>query len=234
VEGIFSADIAGAAVGYSLEMTCISKFKQCGGSMENVMVKIILAASFASIGTASAVYAEELAKGEAYIIAGPTDAKITIEEFSDFGCTYCAKGSATIKEILKDYSGKVKLVFRNFPLPFHQPGAGVAARAFAAVRLQNPALAYSFQTELFQNQDRLLKEGESFLYEAAGRLGVNVAQMKADMAGPVVAMSLAEDKQLAEEHKFNGTPSFVIGAESIVGAVPYEEFKKVLDRQLSK
>ncbi|WP_413289762.1 DsbA family protein [Bdellovibrio sp. HCB337] len=164
-------------------------------------------------------------------IAGPENAVLTIEEYSDFECPYCAKGSEVMKQVLKDYDGKVKLVFRNLPLPFHK-NAEIAAKAFTAVCLQSPSLAHSFQTTLFANQDKVTKEGETYIFKVAKKLGVDVSVMKADMQGPKVAEILADDKAAADSHNFKGTPSFMIGSEAVVGARPYTEFKRIIDRQL--
>jgi protein-disulfide isomerase len=188
-----------------------------------------------SVGPAANLAAadERPQKGEvtSCSIAGSEGAPLTIEEYADFECPHCVRGSHTMKEVLKNYPGKVKLVFRNRPLPFHE-NALVAAKAFSAVCMQSPSLAFSFQKEIFDNQNELVAKGESFLYDTAEKLGVNVSRMKFDMSGDVVAASLAEDQRLAELHKFNGTPSFMIGTEPIVGAQSYEEIKKIVDKQL--
>ena len=168
---------------------------------------------------------------EGCVLAGPAQAPVTIEEYADLECGYCAKGAKTMRKVLRDYPGQVKLIFRNMPLPFHS-AALVAAKALTAVCLQDSALAYAFQAEVFHHQRRLEREGESYLYETADQLGVDVDQMKTDMAGPVVAQSISDDQQLAAAHGFKGTPSFMIGNESIVGAVPYSEIKAAIDRQL--
>ena len=167
------------------------------------------------------------------VIAGSGNAPLTIEEYADFECPYCARGSNTMKEVLKNYPGKIKLVFRNMPLPAHT-NAYAAAKAFSAVCLQSPSLAYSFQKELFDNQDKLVVQGESFLYETAEKLGANVSQMKLDMNGETVTHSIAEDQKLADSHHFKGTPSFMIGTEPVTGSHPYDEIKKIVDQQLGQ
>ncbi len=156
------------------------------------------------------------------MIAGPNSAPLIIEEFADFECKYCVRGANTIREVLKNYPGKINLVFRNMPLPGHQ-NSFVAAKALSAVCLQGSSLAYSYQKELFDNQDRLVNQGETFLYEVAEKLGVDVTKMKSAMNGDAVAKSIAEDQQLADSHNFKGTPSFMIGTESISGALPYDD-----------
>src|SRR5438477_329733 len=115
-----------------------------------------------------------------------------------------------MRKVLKNYPEKVNLILRNFPMSFHE-NALVAAKAFSAVCMQSPSLAYSYQRELFKNQKRLSKEGEPVLYEVAARLGANVPQMKTDMNSEVVTKSIAEDQKLADSHDFKAVPSFMIG-----------------------
>jgi len=200
--------------------------------MKRIITKISLVLSLVVMGVTNLAYAGGGTSTSCFI-AGPANAAVTIEEFADFECKYCAKGSRTMREVLKNYAGKVNLVFRNMPLASHS-NALAAAKAFSAVCLQSSSLAYSFQKELFDNQEKLAKEGEGFLYEAAEKLGVNVAQMKSDMNGEIVAKSISEDQQLAQSHNFKGTPSFMIGLESVVGALDYDEIKKLIDKQLAQ
>lgn len=164
-------------------------------------------------------------------IAGPDNAKLTIEEYADFECPFCARGASTMKQALKDYKGKIKLVYRNLPLPFHTH-AKIAAQAFAAVCLQSPSLAGTFANELFENQSELQEKGEVFLEEVAQKIGVDVDKMKSDMNGPEVEKSLADDQVAAKSHSFQGTPSFLIGKTAITGALPYMEIKQAIDKEL--
>jgi protein-disulfide isomerase len=189
--------------------------------MKKVLLILAMLVSRAQAGTS-----------EGCVIAGPANAPVTIEEYVDFECVYCAKGADAMKQVLLNYPDKVKLVLRNLPLVDFHSKSLIAAKAFAAVWLQGPSLAYKFQENLFSNQARLQSEGEALLVEVAQRLGVDVAQMKTDMAGDKVATILAEDMALAKAYKFNGTPSFRIGNESITGSRPYSEYKAIIDRQL--
>lgn len=167
----------------------------------------------------------------ACVIAGPPDAALTIEEYSDFQCPYCAKGSEVVKQALKEYPGKIRLVFRNLPLPFHKH-ALTAAKAFTSVCLQDPSLAYSYQNTIFENQDKLATGGESYLLEVAQKLGVDMNKMKSDMASTKVEQIIANDQALAKTNNFQGTPSFMVGKEPLVGARPYKEFREVIERNL--
>jgi len=167
------------------------------------------------------------------LIAGPEDAKLTIEEFADFECSYCAKGAKVMEQVLKEYAGKVKLVFRNRPLDFHAM-ALPAAKAMSAVCLQDPAKAYTFQSEIFKNQEKFKNEGESYLFEMADKLGINIPKMKDDFNSVKVSELIEQDRKRADELNVKGTPGFKIGSASIMGAYPFEEFKKVIDKQLEE
>ncbi len=138
-----------------------------------------------------------------------------------------------MQELIKNYPNKIRLVLRNMPLPSHQ-NALAAAKAFRAVCLQSSDLADQYQQELFENQDQLASQGDAFIEQAAAKIGVDVPKMKIDMNGAVVAKSIAQDQKLAKLLKFTGTPSFLIGPEKIVGARPYEDFKKVIERRLNQ
>src|SRR6185295_15680364 len=93
-------------------------------------------------------------------IAGPDNAPVVIQEFVDMGCHYCARGAKTMKTILKNYDGQVKLVLRHWPLTDKSVSG---SQAMAAACLQNPSLAYALQDSIFENQDQFKKDGEAFL-----------------------------------------------------------------------
>lgn len=174
------------------------------------------------------IYAESKAAPESCFIAGPANAKVTIQEFVDFECGYCAKASKTAKELVKAYPSQVKLVLKNMVV--HDSAMG-AARAFEAACMQKPELANQLQSQIFENRLR----GEDDILAAAKKIGLDIDRLKTDMKSEKVAAILAEEERQAREvHKFTGTPSFVVGDEKIQGAVPLEELKAAVDRQLNK
>jgi protein-disulfide isomerase len=156
---------------------------------------------------------------------------VVIEEFTDFECPFCARGSVTMDKLVQDYGGKVQLVIRNMPLKFHK-NAMIAAQAYTAVSLQNQSAAYEFQKQVFAEQGRLESEGEGFLYAVAGKLGIDLPRMKADMKSAKVAEIIAKDQSDFANYGFQGTPSYVIGTEKVQGVRPYGTFKAIIDRQL--
>lgn len=192
-------------------------------------IKVILFIGFLS-ASLSAIAFDRLERSS---IAGNDDAPLTIQIFSDFTCPYCAKGEINIKKILKEYPQKVRIIFRNMPLDSAGSMSDKAARAFSAVYLQDPKLAYNYQAELFQHQSDFLKLGEVFLYDLAEKLKINLNRMKSDMQGPEVEEIIKEDKALAKQLRIQGAPSFMVGHTFFQGVQPYNHVKEAIERQIS-
>ena len=87
---------------------------------------------------------------------GPPDAKVTIVEFSDFECPFCSRAEETVTQVMEHYAGKVRLVFRHFPLPMHS-NAGKAAEAAACAEEQGKF--WEMHKQLFANQSKLSARG---------------------------------------------------------------------------
>ena len=97
-------------------------------------------------------------KTEGQPVRGPKDAKVTIVEFSDFQCPYCARAHQTMSEqVMKEYDGKVKLVYKNFPLGFHK-WAEPAAIGGACACEQDPAAFWKLYDYFFTNQQQVTPE----------------------------------------------------------------------------
>jgi protein-disulfide isomerase len=162
-------------------------------------------------------------------MSGGAMSKVTIEEFADLQCPYCKQGADLMKQVKSEYGDKVKIQFRNMPLPFH-PQALPAAKALASVCRLAPAKAYDYQAAIFAHPKELARDGEAFLLKTAAKLGVE--GVKAEMESEGVAHDLAHDAELAKHNGFQGTPSFLVGKTPITGAVPYAELKKAIDAEL--
>lgn len=166
--------------------------------------------------------------------AGDKAAAITIVEYSDFQCPYCQRGHATMKEVLQAYPGKVRLLFKNFPIERIHPLARPAHEMYEAIALQDTAKAVKFMGIIFEGQDELNKGGQKFIEDTAKKVGANVAKAKTDAKGEVVQKRIADDRAEAEKYGFSGTPGYLVGGVSLKGAYPIDEFKKVIDQLLAK
>ena len=162
---------------------------------------------------------------------GTKSAPIKIVEYSDFQCPFCGRGFMTVQALLKQYPGKIELMFKNLPLPMH-PMAVPAAKRFEAIALQDPIKAYKFHDEVFQNQGKLGSEGEKFLDSVAKKVGANMAKMKKDMDGKAVDERINADTSEANGLGIQGTPGFLINGVALRGAMPIEKFKEIIDMKL--
>ena len=174
----------------------------------------------------------EIADGRAF--AGAKDATVTIVEYSDFQCPFCKRGHNTMAEVLKAYPGKVRVVFKNFPIERIHPLALPASQYYEAIALQDIEKANKFKAGVFDNQDKLNASGEKFLEDLAKKVGANVAKAKKDMSSDEVKKRIDSDRAEAEKFGFSGTPGYLINGVSLKGAYPFDEFKSIIDRQLAK
>jgi protein-disulfide isomerase len=164
------------------------------------------------------------------IMRGDAAAPVTIVEYTDFQCPYCANGAQTVKKIMAQYEGKVRLVVKHYPLQFH-PMAMPSARYFEAIALQSPEKAWQFYDRLFADQQQL-QGGEDSLKKIAGELGVDPVQLDADVNGSEVQARIGADMKAFEESRFDGVPVFVIKGTVLVGAQPAEKFIEVIEAAL--
>ncbi|MGQ9477037.1 MAG: thioredoxin domain-containing protein [Candidatus Bipolaricaulia bacterium] len=168
---------------------------------------------------------------------GSPQAKVTVLEFSDYLCPYCAKfASLTLPQLEADYiaTGKARLVFRSFPV--HGDPAVLAALA---------GLCAHEQGRFWEYHDRLfsisLNEGGKAL-EDAGRLKKVAAELGLDearfddlcLASRKYARAIQDDIAEGERLGVEGTPTFFINGRKILGAQPYETFKRVIEEELAK
>jgi protein-disulfide isomerase len=161
-------------------------------------------------------------------VKGPTGAKITIFEFSDFQCPFCRKGADTAEQVLKEYPNDVKLVFKNLPLPFHKEAKPAAIAAAAA---NNQGKFWEFHNELFANQNSL---GADFYKATAKKLNLDMAKFEKDIGSEEIATMIDDEAAIAQKLGFQGTPGFVVGGVPLKGAYPVSEFKTIISKLLGK
>ena len=165
------------------------------------------------------------AKGPA---KGGTTAKVTIIAFSDFQCPYCSRVVPTMDKVMKEYGDKVKIVFRNFPLDFH-PMAEKAAEAGACAADQGKF--WEMHDKMFGNQAKLLVPD---LKETAKGLGLDQAKFDKCLDSGEKKALVDADQKAGSDAGVQGTPAFFVNGVFINGAVPYEQFKEAIDRELTK
>ncbi|MFV8749198.1 DsbA family protein [Nannocystaceae bacterium ST9] len=170
--------------------------------------------------------------GEGRPIKGKPEALVTIVEWSDFECPYCSKVNPTLKQIETDYPDKVRVVFRQQPLPMHKNAPAAAKAALAANR---QGKFWEMHDKLFAAAGQKQLGPDVAAYEGfATELGLDVAKFKTDFADPALDVMIKEDQQVAMQFGGGGTPSFFINGRPLSGARPYEQFKAVIDEELVK
>lgn len=159
---------------------------------------------------------------------GPANAPVTIIEFSDFQCPFCSRGKATMDQVVSTYGDKVRLVFRNFPLSFHQ-NAEKAAEAAQCANEQGKF--WEYHDILFANQGALAVEN---LKQYAVDLKLDTAKFNSCLDSGKYAAKIQTDISDGQAAGVRGTPAFYINGRSISGAQPFENFQKVIEEELAK
>jgi protein-disulfide isomerase len=161
---------------------------------------------------------------------GPETAPVTIVEFSDFQCPYCGREFPVVERLMKEYDGKVRLVFRHFPLDFH-PYAQKAAEAGACAADQGPDKFWKLHDKMFGNQQKL---GVDDLKGYAKEVGVDTARFDKCLDSGEKRAVVDADEKAGQQAGVSGTPAFFVNGIFINGAVPYEQFKETVDRELKR
>lgn len=161
-------------------------------------------------------------------IAGSPSAPVTIIEFSDFQCPYCKAENDVIKQVLAAYPDKVRLVFKDLPLPIH---TNAQAAAEAAECAGDQGKFFEMGDVLFANQDKL---DTASISKYAKDLKLDTAKFKECIDTGKFKAKIANDVQTATDFSVAGTPAFFVGEEFLGGAIPLEQFKQIIDAQLAK
>jgi protein-disulfide isomerase len=159
---------------------------------------------------------------------GPATAPVTIVEFSDFECPYCSRAEETVQKVMKAYDGKVRLVYRDFPLPFH-PQAQKAAEAAQCAGDQGKY--WEMHEKLFANQQALQPEA---LKGYAKDLSLDPSKFDKCLDSGDKAQIVGASRKAGEKVGVTGTPVFFVNGYQLTGAQPFEEFKTLIDAELAR
>lgn len=169
----------------------------------------------------------EIPTDNSYAI-GPTDAPITIVEFSDYQCPYCRRWHEEVYEpLLAAYPGKIRLVYRHFPLTSIHPDAMSAAEASMCAGEQDAF--WSFHEKLFSSESL----GNNTYIQYAQDLGLNMNSFESCLNDRKYQQAVDEDLNFAVDLGIRSTPTFFINGLAVVGAQPLDVFKEVIDKELN-
>jgi protein-disulfide isomerase len=158
----------------------------------------------------------ELFTSPRQVTLGNPQGDVTVVEFFDYNCGYCKRAMSDMLDLLKD-DGKLKFVLKEFPVLGE--GSIQAAQVAAAVRMQDNTGGKKY---LEFHQKLLGGRGQADRARAlavAKDIGLDVARIEKDMASDEVKATIEENFKLAEALGLNGTPSYVVGSDVVVGAV---------------
>src|SRR5450432_1851087 len=159
-------------------------------------------------------------------VKGSSSAKVTIVAFSDFQCPFCSRAVPTLKQVEDTYKDKVRIVFKQLPLPFHDK-AELAAEASLAAHDQGKF--WEYHDKLFANQQALDRPA---LEKYAEDIGLNMGKFKAALDSGKFKQQVADDSKQGGSVGATGTPTFFVNGHSLVGAQPFEKFKEMIDQEL--
>lgn len=162
---------------------------------------------------------------------GSPTALVTLVEFTDFECPFCARAQPVINELRKRYGpAKLRVVFKHRPLPFHKTARPAARVGQAVTALYGSDAFFRYADDAFAHQRQLDEEG---LRAALQRLGFDAERVLVVAATPDIDGAVDTDNTLAERIGATGTPNFRINGLPLRGAQPIAEFVRVIDAELA-
>jgi len=159
-------------------------------------------------------------------VKGPKDAKVTITEWSDFQCPFCSQAIAWVNDILAAYPKDVKVVFKQYPLPFHNQ-AHLAAQASLAAHKQGKF--WELHDKMFANFRTLSPEN---IKTWAKEVGVDTAVFNKELDEGTYKAKVDKEMQEAQAAGVQGTPSFFVNGKRYNGQRDMVTMKKIIDDEL--
>lgn len=153
-------------------------------------------------------------------------ARIIIQQFSDFQCPFCGRVEPTIDQVLAKYGNRVRLVWRQMPLPFHRDAQLAAEASVEVFRQKGNTGFWAFHQKLFENQRAL---DRASLETYAAEVGADMTAFRDALDRRTHKAAVEADMQIAENAGIRGTPSFTINGYFVSGAQPIEAFEKMIE-----
>jgi protein-disulfide isomerase len=159
---------------------------------------------------------------------GPADAKVTVVEFSDFQCPYCADAAGVMKQVADKYGDDVAIVYRNFPLASHADARPAAEAAECALD----------QGKFWELHDRMFAApadlGREQLVAHAGAAGLDVAKFSECLDSGAKAAEVDADLAAGEQAGVQGTPALYVNGRALTGPATVDELSRMIDQELGR
>jgi protein-disulfide isomerase len=165
---------------------------------------------------------------------GGANAKVVIQEFSEFQCPFCKRVGPTMAELEKEYGNRIKIVWRHLPLPFHKEAPLAAEASQEAFAQKGNAAFWKFHDKLFEAQGTPDGLQRPNLEKIAAEIGLDVEKFKAALDSNKHKAKVEADAKVGNDAGINGTPGFAINGYYLSGAQPAAAFKKLINRALKE
>jgi protein-disulfide isomerase len=159
---------------------------------------------------------------------GPADAPITIVEWSDYQCPFCKRAHPTIEQVLTEYKDKVRFIYLDYPLPFHQMAMPAAQAVHCA---EDQGKFWEYHKSLFETAGDL---STADLTKRAADLGLDGPAFQACTDSKKHDDLIKKNYDDGAALGVTGTPAFFINGRMLVGAQPIEEFRELINDELSR
>lgn len=177
----------------------------------------------------------DIALKETDYVRGSAEAPVTIITYSDLECPYCKSFHPSMLQLMSEFPGQVRWVYRHFPLSFHANAQKEAEAAECVGKLGGAEAYWSFFDKVFE---RTTSNGTGFaladLYPLAKEVGVSESRFRTCLDQGEMASKVQADLQEGSGYGVQGTPTSFVNGTPLEGAVPYEQLKAVVQQVLSQ
>ena len=161
---------------------------------------------------------------------GSATAPVTIVEFADFQCPFCRRSAETLQALQREYGpARLRVVWKNYPLPFHHDARGAAETAMALLERGGADGFWRYHDAIFASERGL---GRVLFDESIGTAGFSVEDVARAVRTGGPARKVHDDELLGQALGVTGTPAFFVNGVLVHGAQPIEKFREVIDAQL--
>ncbi len=182
-------------------------------------------------GGSSVAFSGAMSGLEDRAFLGPSDAPVTIVEYTDYQCTFCQRHYvSTFQTILDEYEGDIRYFIRHFPSPSIHPAAPRAA--VAAVCAEEQGSFFEYHDRLFRQRDPDLSQAGLLKY--AEDLDLDMSRFNSCVVSEDTWATVQEDHELGSTYGVSGTPAFFINGRVVFGAQPLEAFRTAIDAALEE
>lgn len=165
-------------------------------------------------------------------VKGNENAKVTVVEYSDFQCPFCKRGSDMLPQILNEYGEKVKIIFKQFPLPNHNWAKNASIASLCSYEQSNDKF-WDFHDKVFQKQKEINLEnsGDKFK-EVANEVGLDIPKFESCLNSEEIEQRLENEIKEAQSLGVRSTPTFIVDGLMVPGA-NLQGIKNAIDSRLS-